>query len=61
MVSQEEYKKLGIDKVVDNKTEESCIPIGSMKSSDDYSSLVNSIGTEAYIDSDKTNPTYFVG
>ena len=42
--------------VVDNMTQESCIPIDSMKSSDDYSSLFHNIATGAYIDSDKTNP-----
>ena len=36
-------------------TRGSCIPIDSMKSSDDYSSLIHSIGTGACIDSDKTN------
>ena len=44
--------------VVDNMTRESCISIDSVKSSDDYSSLVHSIGTGACIDSDKTNPTH---
>jgi len=47
--------KLGASKVVDNMTRESCIPIGSVKYSDDYSSLVHSIGTGACVDSDKTN------
>jgi len=41
-------------------TWESCIFIDSVKSSDDYSSLIQNIGTGAYIDSDKTNPTYLV-
>ena len=59
MLAQEkEYKKLGGGKVVDNMTQGSCILIGSVKSSDDYSSLVHSIGTGACIDSDKTNPTH---
>ena len=31
--------------VVDNKTQGSCIPIDSVRSSDDYSSIVHSIGT----------------
>ena len=39
-------------------TWESCILTGSVKSSDDYSSLVHSIGTGACIDSDKSNLTY---
>ena len=47
--------KLDIGKVVDNMTQGRCIPIDSMKSSDDYSSLVHSIGTEVCIDSDKSN------
>jgi len=47
--------------VVDNMTQGSCIPIDSVKSSDDYSSLVHNIGTGAYIGSDKTNSTYLVG
>ena len=59
MVAQEkEYMKLGVGKLVDNMTRRSCIPIGSMKSSDDYSSLVYSIGTGACIDLDKTNLTH---
>jgi len=56
MVAQEkEYMKLGVGKMVDNMTRESCIPIGSMKSSDDYFSFVHSIGTGTRIDSDKPN------
>jgi len=47
--------KLDVGKVVDYMTRGSCIPIDSMKSSDDYSSFVHSIGTGACIDSDKTN------
>ena len=31
-----------------------------MKSDDDYSSLVHSIGTEAYIESDNPNSAYMV-
>ena len=50
--------KLGVGKVVDNMTQESRIPIGSVKSSDDYSSLVHIIGARACIDSDKTNLTH---
>ena len=42
---------------VDNMTRGNYIPIDSVKSSDDYSSLV----TGACIDSDKTNPTHLVG
>jgi len=47
--------------VVDHNTRESCISTDSVKSGDDYSSLVHSIGTGAYIDSDKTNLAYLVG
>jgi len=50
--------KLGVGKLVDNMTRRSCIPIGSMKSSDDYSSLVHSIGIGVCINSDKTNPVH---
>ena len=54
--------KLNISKVVDNITWESCIPTGSVKSrDDDYSSLVHNIEIGAYVDSDKTNPTYLIG
>ena len=52
--------KLDVSKVVDNMTQGSCIPSDSMKSGDDYSSLVHSIETGAYIDSDKTNLVYLV-
>ena len=50
--------KLGVGKVVDNMTQGNCIPIGSMKSNDDYSSLGHSIRTGVCIDSDKTNPAH---
>ena len=46
---------MGVDKVVDNMTRESCIPVDFVKSDDNCSSLVHSIRTGAYIDSDKTN------
>ena len=52
--------KLNAGKVVNHITRKSCVPTDSVKSND-YSSLVNSIGTGAYIDSDKTNLTYLVG
>jgi len=46
MVAQEkEYIKLGVGKVVDNMTQGSCIPIDSVKSSDDYFILIHSIRT----------------
>ena len=47
--------------VVDNMTRESCIPIDSVKSSDNYSSLFHSIRTGAYIDMDNTNLAYLYG
>jgi len=50
--------RLDIGKMVDNMTRGSCIPIDSVKSSDDYSSLIHSIGTGACNDSDKTNLTH---
>ena len=53
--------KLDVGKVVDDLIRGSCIPIDSVKSSDDSSNLVHSIGIRAYIDSDKTNPAYLVG
>jgi len=56
-----EYMKLFIGKVVDSKTRGSCIPIDSMKGCDDYPNLVHNTGIGAYIDSDKTNPTYLFG
>ena len=46
--------------VVDKMTQGSCIPIDSVKSSDDYSNLVHSIGIGSCIDSDKTNLTHLV-
>jgi len=55
VIWENEHVKLDVDRVVDNMTRGSCIPIHSVKSTDDYSSLVHSIGTEAYIDSDKIN------
>ena len=60
VIRQKEYMKLDVGKVVDNMTRRSCIPIDSVKSIDDYSSLVYSIGIGAYIDSDMTNPTCLV-
>ena len=53
--------KLNVSKVVNNMTQGSCIPSDSMKSGDDCSSLVHSIGVGAYIASDKTNMAFFVG
>ena len=50
-----------VGKVVDNMTRGSCIPTNSVKSRDDYSTLVHNIGTGPYVDPDKTNPAYLVG
>ena len=47
--------KLDVGKVVDCMTQGSCIPTDSVKSGNDYSILVHSIETGAYIDSDKIN------
>jgi len=58
VVREKDYIKPDVDKVFDNMNRGSCIPIDSVKSSDDYSSLVHSIGTGARIDSDKTNPAH---
>ena len=44
VVREKEYMKLDVGNVLDNMTWGSCIPIDSVKSSDDYSSLVHSIG-----------------
>ena len=53
--------KLDVGKLVNHMTQGSCIPTDSMKSADNYSSLIHSIGTRLYIDSDKTNLAYLVG
>ena len=50
--------KLDVGRVVDNMTRKNYIPIDSVKSSDDYSSLVHSIRIGACIDLDKTNPAH---
>ena len=48
--------KLVVGKVVDHMTRESCTPTNSVKrEDDDCSSLVYSIETGEYVDSDKTN------
>ena len=60
VVREKEYMKLDVGKVVDHMTRESCIPTDSMKSGNDCSSLVHSIGTAAYIESDNLNSTYMV-
>ena len=58
VVREKEYMKLNVGKVVDYMTRGSCIPTDSVKSGDDCSSLVHSIGTGACNDSDMTNPTH---
>ena len=52
--------ELDVGKVVDHMTRESCIPTDSVKSGDDYSSLIHSIGTGAHIESDYPNSAYKV-
>ena len=49
---------MDVGKVFDHMTRGSCIPTDSMKSGDDCSSLIHSIGSGAYIDLDKTNLTH---
>ena len=53
--------KVDIGKIFDHMTRGSCIPIDSVKSGDDCSSLIHSIETGAYFDSDKTNLAHYVG
>ena len=55
VVREKEHMKLDVRKVVDHMTWESCIPTDSVKSGNDYSSLVHSIGTGAHIESDNPN------
>ena len=57
VVRGKEHMKLDVRKVVDHNTRESCIPTDSVKS-DDYSSLVHSIGIGAHIKSDNPNSAY---
>ena len=53
--------KLVVGKVVDYMTRGSYIPSDSAKKGDDDCfCLVYNIGTEAYFDTDKTNPAYLV-
>ena len=53
--------KLDVGNVVDHMTRESYIPTDSVKSGNDYSSHVHSIGTGAHIKSDNPNLAYMVG
>jgi len=61
VVRGKEYMKLDVGKVVDHNTQGSCIPTDSVKSGDDYFSLVHSIRTGAYIESDNPNSAHKVG
>ena len=56
-----EYIELFVGKVVDSKTQGSCIPTDLVKSGDNCLILVHNIRIGAYIDSDKTNLAYLVG
>ena len=60
VVQEKKYMKLNVSKVVDNMTQGSCIPTDSVKSRDDYSNFIHKLEIGAYVNSDKTNPTYFV-
>ena len=53
--------KVDVGKVFDHMTRGSCILTDSAKSGDDCSSLIHNIGSGAYIESNKTNPTYLIG
>jgi len=53
--------KLDVGKVVDKMTRENYIPTNSMKSGNDYFSLVHNIAAGEYIDLVITNSTYLVG
>ena len=48
------YTMLNVGQVINGMTRGSYIPTDSVKSGGDCSNLVHSIGTGAYIDSDKT-------
>ena len=54
-VRGKKYMKLDVGKEVDQNTWGSCIPTDSVKSGDDYSSLVHSIRIRAHIESDNPN------
>jgi len=56
-----EYMKLFVGKVVDSKTQGSCIPTELMKGHDDYPNHIYNTGIRAYIESDNTNLAYLVG
>ena len=53
--------KLFVSKVVDHKTQESCILTDSRKSEDDYPNFIHNTVIWTYIDSDKTNLAYLIG
>jgi len=50
VVQEKEYMKLDVGKVVDNNAWGSWISTDSVKSDNDYSTLVHSIGTGAHIE-----------
>ena len=49
-----------VDKVVENLTRGSWIPIGSVKSKNYFKNYSHKIRGMGYIDSDKSNPVYLV-
>ena len=59
-LTEKEYMKMIIGKVVDNMTQGHCIPTDSVKSGDNHSNLVHNTGAGIYTDSDKANTTYLV-
>jgi len=53
--------KPDVGKAVNHITQKSCIPTDSVKSGNDYFSLVHSIETGADIESDSPNSAYIIG
>ena len=53
--------KLNVSKMIDSMTRGSCISTDSVKSGNDYSSLVYSIRTGSHIEPDNPNSAYKVG
>ena len=50
-----------MDKVVENLSQGRCIPIDSVKSENYFENYCYKIGGMGYIESDKSNPAYFIG
>ena len=50
-----------VNKVVENQTRESGIPMNSMKSGNQFENYGHKIGSMGHIESDKPNPTYMAG